>query len=75
MVERVDESLKADIMHWAAIYVCGTDSSHPCLTYWANIGGSNAARKQENLPSGGVGDQSNEFIQGTCCVLIRGKER
>jgi replication factor C subunit 3/5 len=23
VVERVDESLKADIMHWAAIYVSG----------------------------------------------------
>lgn len=28
VVDKVDEALKADIMHWAAFYVCG--SSHEC---------------------------------------------
>lgn len=27
VVDQVDESLKADIMHWAAIYVCASGSN------------------------------------------------
>ena len=31
VVEQVDEALKADIMHWAAIYVCHVIISQPTL--------------------------------------------
>lgn len=56
VVERVDESLKADIMHWAAIYVGHTFTRKnnsrmtlPC------IGGSHAHREQEDLSPRSLG--------------------
>jgi hypothetical protein len=71
VVERVDESLKADIMHWAAIYVRGIGLF--ASVFWLYVietGGSNAPGKQENIPSGSVGDQGNEFVQGTLWISV-----
>jgi hypothetical protein len=48
VVERVDEALKADIMHWAAFYVRFFDDS-PEQQFILFLGGSNANWKQENI--------------------------
>ena len=51
VVERVDEALKADIMHWAAFYVkflIPIIQTHYLKLF---LGGSNANWEQENLPS------------------------
>ena len=55
-MERVDEALKADIMHWAAFYV---RFSIPIIQThnlkYIYLGGSNANWEQEDLPSRSMG--------------------
>ena len=64
-MQKVDESLKADIIHWAAIYVCpiiqlmGTHLSDS-----GTIGKPDASRKQKNISSGGLGSQGDVVVQG-----------
>ena len=51
VVERVDEALKADIMHWAAFYVGFLIPVIQVYNLKLFLGGSNAKWEQENLPS------------------------
>lgn len=51
VVERVDESLKADVMHWAAFYVGDLYARCYLLTRFAFAGGADAQWEQENLSS------------------------
>lgn len=46
LVDRVDEGLKADIMHWAAVYVRSLVLSFPSL-FW-RLGADIAIYRQEN---------------------------
>jgi len=49
VVERVDEALKADIMHWAALYVRDTsplsDVMHQLIFEFKSAGSSHAQRE------------------------------
>jgi replication factor C subunit 3/5 len=67
LVRRVDDSLKAEIMHWAAIYVCRARGTaiYTSLDSHDIAGESYASGQQEDLPSRGVDSQGHGPIQGT----------
>ena len=75
VVERVDESLKADVMHWAAIFV----SRSPMRALLSIVSGTlisdlvfptpsagkpHANRQQKDLPLGSMGRQGYELAEG-----------
>jgi replication factor C subunit 3/5 len=68
LVRRVDDSLKAEIMHWAAIYVCRARGAAIYTSQTSNdiAGEPHASGQQENLSPRGVDSQGHGPIQGTC---------
>lgn len=62
VVERVDEAIKADVMHWAAIYV-----SHIFVQVIHNLnrlllGSTHAHWEQEDISFGSLGRKGNEYL-------------
>ena len=65
IVERVDDAIKADIMHWAAFYVSDTRWRQVILLLTAlNTGSPDATRQKEDIPPWSMGDQGHEHLQG-----------
>lgn len=62
VVERVDEAMKADVMHWAAFYVRGR-RLNLSVSYMCT-GDPNATWQQKDLSLRGLGSEGHELIQG-----------
>lgn len=66
----MDESLKADIMHWAAIYVRHLSCRSGPLSLLCAIGKSHAHWEQKDISLGSLGCQSHVLVQGQHGSLV-----